>query len=504
MTAAAAVLLALGAALSPGPALAAPPAATAVDAARFGARPGADAAANTKAIQAALDAAGSAGGGTAAVTLPGVYDLAAQGPSPYQIGHRYCLDIRHDRVTLSIGRGVTLRLADGQQADATGPVDVVVWRSRKDLRFTGGGTLTGNTAGQRGWTRGYAQAIYGTLLAGYAEAESNNERVTIEDLTLADHFSNAVNVNGRPESRDVGIRIARVRARDTGEGVLVSNADDVALEDVVYENKAVKDHPGDGLELWNVTRFLIARATVRGLLGGSGIDLFGARYGKVDGFMIEGSRQGVAIRENFALRTYSDRVEISNGTVRLVQAGNGVFTKGVRVRDLTLKAVKVLGPSVAGSIGFQISADNVQKSPTDDWRQEGPVTLEDCEARGLDIGLLIKTVANLSVKGGDYSDNKATPHSDGILWMGQGNARSQQDTRGLLLRGVKATGNSQFGLHLNAQDLRGREPQGFITDCAFGGNKLEGYHLSRPLGHEFVRDLWVDGACGSFALPMRQ
>jgi hypothetical protein len=204
------------------------------------------------------------------------------------------------------------------------------------------------------------------------------------------------------------------------------------------------------------------------------------------------------------LHTYSDRVQVKNGTIKLVAAGTGVFTKGVRVRDVTLSGVKVLGLSVTGSIGFQISSDNVTRSPSDDWRQEGPVTLEGCEAHGLDVGLLIKTVANLTVKGGDYSDNTASPHSDGILWMGQGNARSPEDTRGLILRGVKASGNRRFGLHLDAQDLTGREPQGFLTDCLFGGNRVEGYHLTRPtgheaVGHEFARDLWVDGACGSFA-----
>ena len=466
-----------------------------VDAARFGARPGAGGATNTKAIQQAVDAVGKAGRGTAAITQPGVYDLAARGPNPYQRGHRYCLDLRHDRLALSIGPGVTLRMADGQQADATGPVDVVVWRSRKDLRITGGGTITGNTAGQRGWTRGYAQAGNGTLLAGYAGADSNNERVTIDDVTLADHFSNAIAVSGSPESRDAGIKIANVRARDTGAGLLVMNGDDVTLEDVVYENDTVKDHPGNGLELSNVTRFLITRATLRGMLGGSGIALYGARYGTVDGFVIEGGPQGMSIAENNELHTYSDRVQVKNGTIRLVAAGTGVFTKGVRVRDVTLSNVKVLGPSVAGSIGFQISSDNVTRNPSDDWRQEGPVTLEGCEAHGLDIGLLIKTVANLSVKGGDYSDNRATPHSDGILWMGQGNARAAVDTRGLLMKDFKATGNRRFGLHLDSQGLRDREPQGFLMACSLAGNGVEGYHLTREVGHEFVKDLWVDGPC---------
>ena len=73
-------------------------AASTIDAARFGARPGGDAAANTRAIQAALDAAGSAGGGTVAINRPGVYDLAVQGPNPYFRGHQYCLELRFDNL----------------------------------------------------------------------------------------------------------------------------------------------------------------------------------------------------------------------------------------------------------------------------------------------------------------------------------------------------------------------------------------------------------------------
>jgi len=482
------------------PLLLAPPAATSIlDAARFGARPGADATVNTRAIQAALDAAGSAGGWTVAVTRPGVYDLAAQGLNPYQHGHRYCLDLHYDGLTLRIGPGVTLRLADGQQADATGPVDVVVWRSRKGLRITGGGTITGNTAGQRGWTRGYGPITNGILLAGYSEPGTGNERIRIEDVTLADHFSNAINISGHPESRDRGIEIVRVRARDTGAGPLVMNADDVTLRDVTYENKTVSPPPGDGLELSNVTGFLIANATVRGMLGGSAIDLYGSRFGTVDGFVIEGGVEGITIQENMALRTYSERVQVRNGTVRLWGAGTGVVTKGARVRGVTLSAVKVFGGSIPGTIGFHISAHNVAERLSRDWRQEGPVTLENCEAHGLHVGLLIKTVANASVIGGDYSGNTASPQSDGILWMGQANATSREDTRGLVIRGVKATGNRRYGLHIHDQGFIGREPEGFLTHCSLGGNGAGGYQLTREAAHEFP--LYIDDSCASAAAP---
>jgi len=486
---------ALGAAL-----LVAPPlAAATLDPGRFGAVPGGDPAANTRAIQAALDAAGAAGGGTVALTRRGVYDLAAQGPNPYQPGNRYCLELRHDGLTLKVGPGVTLRLADRQQADGGGPVDVVVWRSRRDVRVTGGGTISGNTAGQLSWRRGYSQITSGILLAGYGGPDRRNERVRIDGLTLADHFSNAIYLSGHPDNRDHDIRISGVRVRDTGEGPLVMNADGVTLDDNAYANAAVGAHPGDGFELWNVADFRVTRTTVRGRLGGSAIDLYGARDGTVDGFTIDGGVEGVAIQENASVAAYAERIQVRNGRVRLAGAGTGVLTKGARVRHVTVSAVEVQGGSIAQTIGFQVSLDNVDGRPSDDWRQQGPVTLEGCRAHGNDVGLLVKTVADLTVSGGDYSGNDATAVSDGIRWTGQTNALRRADTRGLVIRGVRAGGNRRYGIHLDGQGFRGRAPSGSITGCSLAGNGGGGFQVSRAPDGDLITDVLVDDACRGVA-----
>jgi hypothetical protein len=475
--------------------LAPPLSLAAVDPAAFGARPGGDPAANTRALQAALDAAGSRGGGTVAVTAPGVYDLAAQGRNPYHKGHRYCLELRFDGQTLRLGAGVTLRLADGQQADDTGPVDVVIWGARRDLRITGPGTITGNTAGQRGWSHGYGQISKGILIAGYWTDRGRNDGIRIDGLTLADHFSNAIYLNGHPDNRDRRIRIEGVTARDTGEGPLVVNADHVTLADNTYENASVARHPGDGFELWNVTRFRVRRTTVRGRLAGSAIDLYGARDGIVDGFTIEGGVEGVAVQENISIATYSERVEVRNGTVTLAGAGSGVLTNGARVRHVRISNVEVGGGSLPGTIGFQVSSQNVPSRPSDDWRQQGPVTLKDCAARDNDVGLLVKTVAGLTVEGGDYSGNDATAASDGIRWIGQANAIRRHDTRGLVLRRVTATGNRRYGIHLDAEGRSGLAPTGSITRCRLAGNGQGGLRVSSAPGDELARDLLLDDSC---------
>ena len=106
--------------------------------------------------------------------------------------------------------------------------------------------------------------------------------------------------------------------------------------------------------------------------------------------------------------------------------------------------------------------------------------------------------------GGDYSDNRASPHSDGILWVGQGNATSRQDTRGLFITGVKATGNRRFGLHIDAEGIAGREADGFVSNCALGGNGMEGYHVTQLIpGLIPIGNLAVDDGCLSFAARKR-
>ena len=469
------------------------------DPATYGAQAGGDAAANTRAIQEALDAAAAAGGGTVAFSQPGTYDVATQGPNAYHKNHRYCLELRGDGLTLSIGPQVTLRLANDQQGNETGAVDVVIWHGRRDVRITGGGTISGNTDGQRFWGRphAYSQITNGNLLAGYGAEDARNERTRIDDLVLMDHFSDAIYLSGHPRNRDRDVRISKVRARSTGEGILVMNADDVTLSDNEYESGWVPDHPGDGLELWDVTGFRMLNTAVRGKLGGSAIDLYGARDGVVDGFTIEGGVEGVAIQENTALATYSERVEIKNGSVMLNGAGSGIFTKGARVRHVTVTSVKVNGGKRPGTIGFQISMDNVDARPSDDWRQQGPVTLKDCSAYGNDVGLLIKTVAGLTVDGGDYSVNHASAASDGIRWMGQANAYMRADTRDLVIRGIRAIGNRRYGIHIDGQHLVGREPRGSVTGCwpSDGGRPAMRVHVADVASPALVRDVTFDSSC---------
>jgi hypothetical protein len=194
-----------------------------------------------------------------------------------------------------------------------------------------------------------------------------------------------------------------------------------------------------------VSGFLLENIAVRGILGGSAIDLDGARNGTVDGFVIEG-HEGIAVQGNPALHTYSERVRVTNGVIRL-GAGTGLFTQGVRVRDVTIANVEVHGAG-ARTIGFHVSRDNPDQ-PLVARRQEGPVT----------------------------------------------NAASREDTKNLVIRGVKATANRRHGILLDGQGLTGREPAGSITGCVGGGNGEAGVYVTSGAGHELAKDVRVDDSC---------
>ena len=55
-------------------------------------------ASNSAAIQATLDQASA--GGTVTITTPGTYLLTPQGDNPFFAGHKYCLLMAHDNMTV--------------------------------------------------------------------------------------------------------------------------------------------------------------------------------------------------------------------------------------------------------------------------------------------------------------------------------------------------------------------------------------------------------------------
>jgi len=103
-------------------------------------------------------------------------------------------------------------------------------------------------------------------------------------------------------------------------------------------------------------------------------------------------------------------------------------------------------------------------------------------------------VAAVTISGGDFSANAASPVSDGIRWIGQENAYRHADTRDLVLRGVRTVGNRRYGIHIDGQRLVGREPRGSISGCSTLGGPAA-VHVTAVASPDIARDLVFDASC---------
>jgi hypothetical protein len=411
---------------------------------------------NSLAIQSALDDAGSHAGGVVTITKPGTYLLQTLGANPYRVGHKYCLEMRHNNITLSLGQGVTLKLANGQQT--TEPVDIVVFQSKSNLVFQGASqgssVITGNTAGQS-WGGGYAQIENGIIISGYGTPSTFNSNITIKNLTLKDHFSNSINidVSGGSSARNQGIRIRDVTSSDCGEGIQVIHADDVWITDCTSESP---NHVavGDAIEVSDVTRYYITNNTVRNHWGGSGFDIYGSNFGVVDGFIVEDCVNGVNVHGGFTVPN-PEQVLVKNGLIYNPPAAlnnDGVELLGTSLKNITFSNIKIRGNPL--TIGFQGPGDGTT------LKAHGPVSIIDCEVTGASDGIMLQPISELTIRGGRYSNNVGR----GIVLLYVANL-TDQDVASLRIDGVEASDNGSFGILISSQGFNVPKLTGSITNC---------------------------------------
>lgn len=436
----------------------------------------------TPAIQYALDAAVTRGGGTVWIrrnSSGNPYLLQVAGDNPYQSGRKYCLNINGNNVRLVLDEGVVLKLANGQQTDAGGAVHVLISRGRSRITITGGGRITGNTAGQTGWTGGYGQAgAGGNLIRLYSETGVSGMRdLLIEGLQLDDHFSNPIDFGfSTGTGRHARLRLRDLYSFDCGEGFQVFSADDVWIDRVQYED-ASNVAVGDGIELSDVNRFYVRGCTVRSNGAGSAFDLFGARNGELRDFVVDSWADGLDVNTDGT--NVPTNVIVANGVIKSCP-GAGVNLKGGTFTNVRLANVIVQS---AGNQGFQIAGDNIVSV--------GPVTLDGCEAHGCTgDGVFIKTITKLSINGGRFNGN--TQH--GIHWQGQVNAASASDTAELHITGVTATGNGAWGVNINSNGITGKEPTGAISNCMLLNNTSGALVIS----DDCIKNLNVEGITPSY------
>jgi hypothetical protein len=255
--------------------------------------------------------------GKVLVIPPGVYHLTAKKPNPYLTDHQYCLDLKTGNNAI-LNQG-TLKLHAGQQTDADGAVDVIIFQFGKNIKIEGG-VVDGNAEQQNGWTKGYAQVDNGILIRGYKSNSrfDNNNNITIKDILLRNHYSNPINID---EGRDISIENVNVYA--TGEGIQVIYADNVLVRNCyIYDSSAVS--VGDGIELSACQHFLITDCTVLHHHGGSAFDLYGSSKGKLTKFYVDDANDGVAT-SNHVNGEACDSIIVSDGVMKHLRTSTGAF-----------------------------------------------------------------------------------------------------------------------------------------------------------------------------------
>lgn len=425
---------------------------------QWGASPSATAAVNTAKIQLALDEVGNTrSGGTVRIETPGTYLLAAQGNNPYQAGKKYCLDMKYDNVTLFIGPGVILKLADAQQTDAGGNVNLICFRDRANVTITGGGEIDGNAAGQTGWTGGRLQTD-GGLIVGHNASVLGNRNIRVERLTLRNSLSNAVWFRGgTPYSSYIYLDKLRVFA--CGEGPVVEKAEHVWMTDL-YVDDTANVHVGDGIEPADCLYVVMDRCIVNGNGGGgagTAFDLFGVKYATLSNFVIRNwATSGIDINKS-SDGTEPTEIVVGPGVI-YSPAAHGIGLNGGKFNNIKISNVVMDGADTSTGHGIFVAADDVEST--------GPVTIENCSVRQfLGCGLLIRTIKDITVSGGQYNDNGAA----GVRFSVVDANVADADVVRIVVKGVTATGNAAGGLSWLSNTFAAL-PAGSITDCYLSGN----------------------------------
>lgn len=425
----------------------------------YGAAGGSD---STSGIQAAMDAAGAAGGGVVYVPPSAdAYLLTVAGTHTGLADHKYCLKFNYDNITLYIDTGATLKLADAQQADGA-PVDMIVGVDLAHITITGGGTITGNTAGQTGWSGGYAQVTSGCLIYIWGTNGGGCSHITISDLTLSDHFSNPIEINNYTQYDGSYVRLENLYCSAFGEGPSVGNSRHVYVADV-YVNDTANVSVGDGVQVENSKDVVITGIQVKTNGGGAAIEAAGSQQVVISDFVIDGWSTGISIQSTLTLDT-TDISVIGGQILNCATVGIEIIEwYATSVSRITLSGCVIRSCATAG---IYLAYTNAPIT--------GPVTIVDCEATGCGYGFVSAgAVKDLSIIGGRYDDNT----NGGVVYgYGYGTATAA-DTVGLLITGVSAKDNGAWGIEFADGGTSDRYPTGLVSNCICTGNSTGAYSI---------------------------
>lgn len=239
---------------------------------------------------------------------PGTYFLSPNTVNPYwneQASHT-CILINRNNLTIEIGQGVTLKMADGSQNNVNGLCYMFIFRDRDNIKFTGGGTLDMNSINQPQFTNfgnpagPYGQEVGGIIRGFFDHSRSDSPgctNITVENLRLLNTFGNPANVYAnRKVTSESNIYFRNLYCERLGEGLQIVGAKNCAIEQcTIYDISDVAR--GDALEFSDCRNFRCVNNVVRGNTNGgdqgSACDIFLSRDGVIDGNIFDGWSDGL-------------------------------------------------------------------------------------------------------------------------------------------------------------------------------------------------------------------
>ncbi|AKO97601.1 MULTISPECIES: hypothetical protein [Marinovum] len=285
------------------------------------------------------------GGGRLIFGEPGTYLLEDTGDNPAKTTRRVSIYIPCDNIEIFIPHpGTTLKLADGQQTDANGPVEIISWaNARSNVAVHGLGRIIGNTAGQTGWTGGYAQVANGNIISSLGAGSPTGTYFVGGGLRLEDHFSNPVLLgqdilaNGGLGERVI---LKDLYCKDCGEGPQCSGFAyaEWGVVEMVDEAGVIV---GDWLEPAACTEVVARglRAIARGgASGSSAFDFYSSKRVKLEGFEFDGVVNAFGTGEDGVRQ--SEEFVASDGVVRNITGANCLpflLNGSTYLRDISVK-----------------------------------------------------------------------------------------------------------------------------------------------------------------------
>jgi hypothetical protein len=405
---------------------------------------------DTAAIQAALDACGAAGGGVVWIPIAAHnYILTAAGVNTYKTNtptepHQYCLDLKYDNATLQID-GV-LQLANGQQTDAAGAVDLIVMGNRKHITLTGRGSIIGNTAGQTGWTQGYEQnSEHGGIIVSYGDVVNHVEDLLIEGLTLGDHFSNPINIGYGAVAVNQRVVLRNLYGYNCGEGFQVLGTNAVTVENVRYEDLTGVSG-GDDIEVSSCSNFLIDQCTVKGSGGGSAFDLTKSLHGVLSNFVVDKTNGDAFDIQPGVGQTVTDIVAC-NG---VVNAPTGFGISGDTIDRIHVSNIQFTAQGTPGAGSNFCMGGKVHVTDR--------IVVDNCSFDGFGSGISIGTVNNYTL-----SNISIKNCAVGIGWTGKSYADTVADVANLLWDGITID-TTTYAINFQGNSIAGKDPTGAIKN----------------------------------------